>query len=327
MKLYQTFALIVIGLVIALVIPFTIPKYYVFVSAISMVFAIYALGYSVILGRTGLLSFGHALYLGVGAYTVGFLMRPIMGPYRVFSMELLILAAIATSALVGLGIGAICVRYTRIFFGVLNLAFVMLWYSLLLKLYDITGGTDGLPIYLPTLIGMNFGYEEFRTFIFYYYVLAIFAVTTYIMWRIYNSPFGLALTSIRENVVRAEFIGIPVQRYKLAAYVISAVYAGIAGALWAPLSGQISPDVSTWLTSGDVVFMNVLGGMHAFAGPIVGAFLFYQLKSQIMHFTVFWPLFLGASVIFFCLVFPGGVVGWISSMMPKLKKRFYIQKD
>jgi len=313
---------LIVALILASLVPYAVSPYYTFIFAVTMCFAIYALGYNILLGRTGLLSFGHALYLGVGAYTVAFLMRPEMGVFRVFSMELLLAAAIGISAIVGLGVGALCIRYTRIFFGVLNLAIVMVWYSLLLKLYHITGGTDGLPVYIPSLLGVTFSYESFRTFVFYYYVLAIFVITTYIMWRIYNSPFGLTLKAIRENGVRAEFVGIPVGRYRLSAYVISAIYGAIGGALWAPLSGQVAPDISTWLTSGDVVLMNILGGMHTFAGPIVGAFIFYNLKVQIMHFTTYWSFILGLSAIFFVLTFPGGVMGWVS----KVVKKYYKQK-
>lgn len=327
MKQLPKIVAIMIGIAIACIVPFVAPKYYTFIFGITMCLAIYALGYNIILGRTGLLSFGHALYLGLGGYTMAFLMRPSLGPYRVFSMELILLIVIGVSALVGLGIGAICIRYTRIFFGVINLAFVMLWYSLLYKLRDFTGGSDGLPIYLPKLFGFEFGYEQFRTFAFYYYVLTILIITTYIMWRIYESPFGLALKAIRENGVRAELIGIPIGRYRLAAYTISAIYGAIGGALWAPLSGQVSPDMSTWLTSGDVVLMNILGGMYHFAGPLVGAFIFYNLKSQIMHYTTYWPFFLGASAIFFVLSFRGGVMGWLSGMIPKMSKRFYKQKN
>ncbi len=327
MKLYQKVAALIVGLGIACIAPFILPKYYTFVFALTFCFAIYALGYNVLLGRTGLLSFGHALYLGVGAYTVGFLMSPDMGPYRIFSMELLLLFAILFSAIMGLGVGLIVIRYTRIFFGVLNLAIVMVWYSLLLKLYDITGGTDGLPIYIPTLFGIDFGHEAFRTFVFYYYVFAIFCVLAFIVWRIYQSPLGLALKAIRENGVRAEFVGIPIGRYRLTAFVISAIYGGIAGALWAPLSGQVSPDISTWLTSGDVAFMNILGGMNYFAGPIVGAFVFYHLKVQIMRFTTFWPVFLGSIVIIFIFLFPGGITGWLHDVAPKLRKRFYRQRS
>lgn len=326
MKL-QKIAVLIVGLVLACMLPLILPSYYTFAVSITLCLAIYALGYNILLGRTGLLSFGHALYLGVGAYTAAFLMRPVMGPYRVFSMELILLAAIAIAALVGLGIGALCIRYTRIFFGLINLGFVMLWYSLLLKLYHLTGGSDGLPVYIPSLLGITFPYEVFRTFVFYYYVLAVFAITTIIMWRIYNSPFGLALKAIRENGVRAEFVGIPIGRYRLAAYVISAIYGAIGGALWGPLAGQVSPEFSTWLTSGDVVLMNVLGGMFSFAGPIVGAFIFYNLKLQIMHYTTYWSFVLGASAIFFVLVFPTGIMGAMSKLISKLKSQPSMEKQ
>lgn len=318
----------VAGIALVCSIPLWAPKYYTFIFAVTMCFAIYALGYNIILGRTGLLSFGHALYLGLGAYTVAFLMRPSLGSYRIFSMELILIIVVVVSAIVGLGIGAICVRYTRIFFGIINIGFVMVWYSLLYKLRGFTGGSDGLPVYLPKLFGMSFEHEVFRTFVFYYYVFAVFIILTWVMWRIYQSPFGLALKAIRENGVRAEFVGIPISRYRLSAYVISAIYGAIGGALWAPLSGQVDPEMATWLTSGDVVFMNVLGGMYSFAGPIVGAFIFYNLKIQIMHFTTYWLIVLGATVIVLVIAFPGGIMGWVSEkLIPKLMKRFYRRKD
>jgi len=297
-----------------LIIPMYFPRYYVYIIAVTLCYAIYALGYNLIFGYTGLLSFGHALYWGVGAYTVAAFMRPELGPFRIFSMEALLVLSVVTSALVALAVGSICVRYTRIFFGLLNLGFVMLWYSLLLKLYYITGGTDGLPVYTPTLLGQSFTAEVFRTYTYYYYVLAIFLATSLMMWRVVNSHFGLTLKALRENSLRAGFVGLDISRYRLASYVLSGIWGGIGGALWAPLSGQVSPEISTWLTSGDIVLMTILGGMGSFIGPVIGAFVFLNLKVQIMHYTTFWQLFLGSAVILMVLVLPGGICGAASSL-------------
>jgi branched-chain amino acid transport system permease protein len=320
LKREYTIVLLTVLLVTLFTLPLYFPKYYVFVIAMTLCYAIYALGFNILLGYTGLLSFGHALYWGVGAYTVAAFMRPELGPYRVFSMEILLLLSVATSFLVAICVGALIVRYTRVFFGLLNMGFVMLWYSLLLKLYYLTGGTDGLPVYTPTLLGQTFDYEFFRVFAYYYYVLIVFLITTFIMWRIVNSHFGLTLRSLRENSLRARFVGIPVERYRLGAYIISGVWGGIGGALWAPLSGQVSPEISNWLTSGDVVFMTILGGMHTFIGPIIGAFVLFNLKIQIMHFTTVWPVVLGMSVILMILVLPEGIVGTLQSYIRKRKE-------
>jgi branched-chain amino acid transport system permease protein len=304
-----------------LIIPIFFPKYYVFILAVTLCYAIYAIGYNLLFGYTGLLSFGHALYWGVGAYTVAALMSPELGPYRIYSMELLILLSVITSGLVAFAVGSICVRYTRIFFGLLNLGFVMLWYSMLLKLYSITGGTDGLPVYIPTLLGQKFSPEVFRTFTYYYYVLAVFIITTFVMWRVINSHFGLTLKGLRENSLRSGFVGVNISKYRLASYLLSGIWGGIGGALWAPLSGQVSPEISTWLTSGDVVFMAILGGVGTFLGPIIGALIFFNLKVQIMHYTTYWQLFLGSAVIFMVLVFPGGIVGALSGLRSKKRER------
>jgi branched-chain amino acid transport system permease protein len=164
-------------------------------------YSIALLGFNLLFGTTGLLSFGHALFLGVGAYTAAAL----TSKFGILSFELLLLTAALVSALVSLVIGTLCVRYTRIFFGMLTLAFGMLFHSFLFKFYSITGGDQGMRVLRPLLLGMEWrgGKTAFLTGPFYYYALILFALLSLAMWRITQSPFGLHLRAIRENAGKA----------------------------------------------------------------------------------------------------------------------------
>ncbi|HBR43974.1 MAG TPA: branched-chain amino acid ABC transporter permease, partial [Afipia sp.] len=190
-------------------------------------YAIALFGFNLLFGTTGLLSFGHALFLGVGAYTASTL----TSKFGVLSFELIVLTSAVVSALVALVIGVLCVRYTRIFFGMLTLAFGMLFHSFLFKFYSVTGGDQGMRVLRPLLFGMEWrgGKTAFLTGPFYYYVLALLALLGATMWRITQSPFGLHLKAIRENAGKAAYVGVQIFRMRLAAFVISAVYGGGGG--------------------------------------------------------------------------------------------------
>jgi len=155
---------------------------------------------------------------------------------------------------------------------------------------------------------------------YYFYVLAVFAVCVLLMWVIVHSPFGKALQAIRDNETRAEFIGIRIRRYRLIAFVISGIFTGVAGALWAPLNGLASPDILVWTFSGEIVFMTVLGGFRTFVGPIVGAVAFTYLKTYAVGFTVYWQLLLGTVLVALVLVLPTGIMGAVEQLASKWKR-------
>src|SRR5947207_3434328 len=199
-------------------------------------------------------------------------------------MELFVLAGILGSIAVAALFGVVCVRYTRIFFGILTLALSQVLWSLALKLFWTTGGSDGLRVPRPALLGgmLTFtGSGAFSRFInvYYYYVLAIFAVCVLLMWVIVHSPFGKALQAIRDNETRAAFLGIRIRRFRWIAFLISGTFTGLAGILWAPLNGLTTPEILYWPFSGEIVFTALLGGFRAFTGPIVVAILFTYLKT------------------------------------------------
>jgi branched-chain amino acid transport system permease protein len=311
-----------VALLIAL--PFLAPPYQTVLLSYGLVFAIAALGFNLLLGYTGLLSFGHSAYFGVGAYAVAFVVKYL----KIDSMEVLLLAGILGSALVSALFGLLCVRYTKIFFGILTMALSQVLWSLAFKFFWVTGGSDGLRVPTPTLlagtvkIGATAGQDklDFLSHRYYFYVLAIFVICVVLMWVIVHSPFGKALQAVRDNETRAEFVGVQVWHYRWVAFLISGVYTGLAGALWVPLNGLTTPDILHWTFSGKIVFFTVLGGFQTFFGPIAGAVIYNYLETYAVGHTVYWQMVLGIVLVVLVLALPAGIVGTAIRLMPRFRK-------
>ena len=308
--------------VLALV-PLVAGLYQIQLLTYGLIAAIAALGFNILLGYTGLLSFGHSAFFGIGAYTVAFLLRDL----GIHSMELYILIGVPIAALASALFGYICVRHTRIFFGILTLALSQVLYSLALKLFWVTGGTDGLRVARPTLLAtlLNFtGPGAFQRFLtaYYYYVLIIFAICVVMMWVILHSPFGKALQAIRDNETRAAFLGIRIRQFRWLAFLISGTFTGLAGILWAPLNGLATPDVLYWTFSGEIVFNALLGGFRNFTGPIVGGIVYTYLKTYAVATTEYWQALLGAVLVLLVIVLPTGIVGALS----QITRRFGVKR-
>jgi branched-chain amino acid transport system permease protein len=241
------------------------------------------------------------------------------------SMELFLLGAIVASVLVTTLFGYVCVRYTRIFFSILTLALSQVLWSLAFKFFWVTGGTDGLRVPTPKLLGVVTGEHEdkieFLSHGYYHYVLVVFILCVALMWLIVHSPFGKALQAIRDNETRARFVGIQIRRYRLVAFLVSGVFTGIAGALWVPLNGLTTPDILYWPFSGEIVFMAVLGGFRNFTGPIVGAVVFNYLKTYAVGFTVYWQALLGLVLVVLVVVLPTGIVGTARLLAAAARRR------
>ena len=304
-----------------ILVPSFVGTYQLQLLTYGLISAIAALGFNLLLGYTGLLSFGHSAYFGFGAYTVAFVVQ-YLGPR---SMELYILIGIPSVAMMSALLGYICVRHTQIFFGILTLALSQVLYSLALKLYWETGGSDGLRVPRPALLLglLSFsGPRGFQQFIpsYYYYVLAVFVVCVIIMWVIVHSPFGKTLQAIRDNEVRARFLGIRIRRFRWIAFLVSGTFTGLAGILWVPLNGLTTPDVLYWTFSGEIVFMALLGGFRNFTGPIVGGIVFTYLKTYAVATTEYWQLLLGVVLVTLVLVLPTGIVGAISKVGQRLTR-------
>ena len=308
--------------VLLAILPFVFDSYRTIQLAYGLIFAIAGLGFNLLLGYTGLLSFGHSAYFGVGAYTVAFMVKYL----HVQSMELFLLGTIVASLLVTSLFGYVCVRYTKIFFSILTLALSQVLWSLAFKFFWVTGGTDGLRVPTPKLFGFAMAENEdkihFLSHDYYYYVLAVFVACTAVMWLIVHSPFGKALQAIRDNETRARFVGIRIRRYRFVAFLVSGVFTGIAGALWVPLNGLTTPDILYWPFSGEIVFMTVLGGFRNFTGPIVGAVVYNYLKDFAVGFTVYWQSVMGVVLVVLVLALPTGIVGTAKVLAAKVRRRF-----
>lgn len=294
-------------LAIMAVLPTFASPYVLLLMLPFMGYGIALLGFNLLFGTTGLLSFGHALFLGVGAYSAAAL----TSKFGVKSFELILLAAALGSGLISVVVGLLCVRYTRIFFGMLTLAFGMLFHSFLFKFYAVTGGDQGMRVLRPLLLGMEWrgGKTAFLSGPFYYYSLTLFALLGLAMWRITASPFGLHLKAIRENAGKAAYVGVQIFRMRLAAFAISAVYGGIGGTILAVTTGLADPELAYWTHSGNLVFMAVLGGSGTFAGPAIGALVFVLLQDFVMSVTQYWRFVMGAVLVLLVVFMPQGLSG------------------
>ena len=303
------------------VVPWVVDSYRTIQLAYGLIFAIAGLGFNLLLGYTGLLSFGHSAYFGVGAYTVAFMVKYL----HVQSMELYLIGTVAGSLLVTAIFGYVCVRYTRIFFSILALALSQVLWSLAFKFFWVTGGTDGLRVPTPKLLGVVTGESEdkihFLSHGYYYYVLVVFIACVAVMWLVVHSPFGKALQAIRDNETRARFVGIRIRRYRFVAFLVSGVFTAIAGALWVPLNGLTTPDILYWPFSGEIVFMTVLGGFRNFTGPIVGAIVYNYLKDFAVGFTVYWQTLMGVVLVVLVVTLPTGIVGTAKLLVAAARRR------
>jgi branched-chain amino acid transport system permease protein len=303
-----------IAVLLALV-PSLVSSYQTLLLAYGLIAAIAALGFNLLLGYTGLLSFGHSAYFGVGAYSVAFMVQNL----GIRSMEVYILVGLAMSGIVSAVFGYVCVRHTRIFFGILTLALSQVLWSLAFKLFWITGGSDGLRVPRPTLLAgfvtfTSGGFPRFVSY-YYYYVLVLFFVCVAVMWVIVHSPFGKALQAIRDNETRAAFLGLRVRRFRWVAFLISGMFTGLAGILWVPLNGLTTPDILFWTSSGEIVFTTLLGGFRNFTGPIVGGIVFTYLRTYAVAATEYWQFLLGLVLVILVLVLPTGIVGALSRLV------------
>jgi branched-chain amino acid transport system permease protein len=301
---------VLLALIAALALLPLIASPYVLLLMLPFVgYGIALLGFNLLFGTTGLLSFGHALFLGLGAYTAAVL----TSKFAILSFEVILLASALISALLSFLIGALCVRYTKIFFGMLTLAFGMLFHSFLFKFYSVTGGDQGMRVLRPLLLGMEWrgGKTAFLTGPFYYYVLVLFAGLGLAMWRITRSPFGLHLRAIRENAGKAAYVGVEIFRMRLSAFVISAIYGGIGGTILAVTTGLADPELAYWTHSGNLVFMTILGGSGTFAGPAIGALVFVVLQDFVMALTQYWRFVMGSVLVLLVIFMPQGLAGTV----------------
>jgi len=271
-----------------------------------VILALAAVSLNLIMGYGGMMSFGHAAYLGIGGYAVGILAQEGIGSgYAQFAV------AIAASAIYALVIGALSLRTRGVYFIMITLAFAQMAYYVASGLARY-GGDDGLTVYKRSDFGglINLG----NRVQFYYLCLVCLLAVVVLIWRIVNSRFGLVLQGLRSNEQRMQAIGFPSKRYKLACFVIAGMLCGLSGALLANNTDFVSPAVMYWTRSGDLMVMVILGGMGTLFGPVVGAVVYLVLEEVLSQITEYWALIMGPLLLLIVLFGRGGIMGMLGRL-------------
>jgi branched-chain amino acid transport system permease protein len=273
--------------------------FYLSLASRILIFALAATSLNLILGFGGMVSFGHAAFVGLGAYTVAICMQAgLVSAWIAWPLAMVVGAGFA------LVVGAISLRTQGVYFIMITLAFAQMLFYLVtsVKAY---GGDDGIPLPGRSTVGLGLDLANDR--VFYYVVLGILALTLVAVARLLNARFGHVLQAIRENEVRMAAIGFPVFRFKLVAFTLAGALAGLAGALLANLGGFVSPALMQWSQSGMLMIMVILGGVGYLYGGLLGAAFFLLLEELLTHFTIHWQLGLGAVLLLVVLVAPNGL--------------------
>jgi branched-chain amino acid transport system permease protein len=284
-----------------------------FILTLAVAKGFAALGVAILL-RGGLISIGHAMFFAIGAYVVAFMGRDL----GVTDFLMLMVSATLLSAVAGVIIGAFMVRYRAIFFAMLNLAVSMVIFSLLSKLYSITGGTDGMRVISPTFFGIAVG-EQGIDLILFLVSIACIVVIGALVHAYLKSPLGHALSAVHTNEIRLEYLSIPVSGVLLVAYTISAALAGLGGAFAALVIGHVLPEMAFWTDSGHLVLVATLGGVGGVAGPFIGAVFLEIVHTVAAGYTDAWSMIVGVALLVVIFFLPSGLYGLISRKTEEAK--------
>jgi branched-chain amino acid transport system permease protein len=273
-----------------------------------LVFGLAAMSLNFLLGFTGVLSFGHAAYFGLGAYGTGLALKFFTG-----STPLALILGMLVGGIAGALLGALIVRRRGVYFAMCTIAFGQVFYYIAFRWHSVTGGDDGLRGFHRQPLELGFTTFDIQNDAnaFYYFVLLCFAIAVALMAFLLRSPFGRTLLAIRENQRRARFLGIPIEFHIWLAFVISCLFIALAGGLDALLNNFTDPHELHYTQSGNIVIMAVLGGMRTFWGPLVGAAVFVVLQDYISSVTVNWMSFIGLLFVLVVLFFPRGLLGFL----------------
>jgi branched-chain amino acid transport system permease protein len=283
--------------------PWLLARHQLSILTELLVFGLFAMSLDLLMGYTGLVSFGHAAYFGLGAYGSALLLLHWAVP-----LPLALAGGALLAAALAWPVGYLCTRSSGIYFGMLTLAFAQLLYTLAFKWRDLTGGSDGLTGVPKTPLWPG-GPATAGPYAYYYLVLLVFALAFAACRGLVGSPFGRALQAIRENERKFATLGQDPRRFKVIVFVVAAFFAGLAGALFAPFRGFASPEVMFWVLSGQALMMVIVGGLGTLAGPVVGAMVFLLLQEVVSSYSEHWMLLNGAIFVVVVVFFPGGLLG------------------
>ena len=297
-----------------IIIPFIVP--YKALATQIIIWGLFALGYNVCLGYTGMLSFGHAAYFGTGAYTTGIVLIRLWE-----NIWFALFCGLIMGGVLAFLLGYMCIKRRGIYFAMLTLAFAQLLYFIGFQWVDLTGGDNGLrniPAVPLSIFGLSIDiYSPLR---FYFFVLLFVALSLLAINRILQSPFGHVLQAVRENDQRAKSCGYETSNVRWLAFIISGAISGLAGGLYALYLHFVGIESLYWITSGQVVMMTLLGGMGTFLGPFIGAGVFLYIEDTLSAITPNWMIFLGPVFVLCVLFFPAGIWGTIKDLSTRKKK-------
>jgi branched-chain amino acid transport system permease protein len=285
-------------------IPWVAPYFYIFIATEILIMGLLAASFNLIFGYTGMLSFGHAAFFGMGSYATALLLLELQWPFLAC-----LLVSILSGALLSLVIGFLSVRLNEVYFAMLTLAFGMMVFSIAHQWRSVTGGSDGIAGFTLGTFGLGLELTLGNPAVYYHVVLAIVLLASAVLYLICRSSFGLILQAIRQNAERVSFCGLNIRSYRLAAFTIGGAFAGLAGGLMAPFLRVASPEMMHWSTSAEPVLMSILGGTGYFLGPFVGSAMFVLLETWITSMTESWMLVLGIVLALMVMFFRRGVLG------------------
>ena len=286
------------GMIVLLILPFVLPRFYYYTVSMIMLLGLLATSLNFALGYGGIYQFHHCVFYGVGAYGAA-----IMLSKTGISPWIGLLVGPLMAAIVSLIMGLICIRLSKLYFGMLQISLGSLVWAIIYRWRGFTGGEDGMHgIPLPDIIASGTGA--------YYFTFIVCTVSFFVIYVMLKSPFGSALQGIRDNPVRSEMIGVNVKRHQLAALVICGFFAGVAGVLFVVVDNSVFPNMMFWSLSMEVCIMCLLGGWLTFMGPVVGAGLIVVIRTVASGYTEYWSLILGIILMLIIFFLPDGVLGY-----------------
>jgi branched-chain amino acid transport system permease protein len=295
--------------------PLISPSYIMSLAVEVLLFAVFAMSLDLLLGYTGLVSFGHAAFFGLGGYILAYVARGLSANLLV-TMPLVIIGTALGAAIIGF----FALRTTGIYFLMLTLAFAQMLFGLAVKWTPVTGGSDGLPGVPRPYIGLgDLSWRFGSNLQFYYLVVLVFVISWWLLRRLVESPFGHTLRGIKENESRMRALGYNTWRFKMAVFVIAGVFAGLSGAFFAHFNWHAAPENLYWTMSGQVLLMVIVGGSGTLSGPILGAALVRLLPSYASTYTDRWQTILGLVFVAFVLFAPHGIIGLIKEYQARRK--------
>jgi branched-chain amino acid transport system permease protein len=308
-KLIIAFAGIILILLLPVVLPlFMQARFYIYLISLILVFGLFATSLNFVLGFGGIYQFHHGVFYGIGAYASALMLLKSGLPYWVG-----LIAGPVVSAILSLFMGLICLRLSKLYFGMLQVSLGSLVWVVIYRWRSLTGGEDGLHgIPMPELISSPTGA--------YYFSFIVCMVCFFIIYKMIKAPFGSILQGIRDNAVRSEMIGVNVKRHQLAALIIAGFFAGVAGVLFIVVDNSAFPDMLFWTLSMEVMIMCLLGGWHIFIGPLAGAALMVLFRTFIGTFTIYWAFIQGIILMIIIFFLPSGVLGYFEKKMKPTDK-------